>query len=290
MIGRLKSLISLPATEDAGSVLTVFTSADVKQIMSDVASVSTDELTAIDSLSDELVATVETSQDKAAARRELLRHELHSYGALQLEPDMTTPSCIIATALESSSLATFFSNAGSLKHSLKVLIAVAQDPERIFNRVLEGSLSVADEINAAIELGKYLIELKATGSVKSGLRKLLLDMSSKLKKCSKKDVATLLANIKQQLTDISALEHVPEAVSKLVNMCNDDITTAESTIEYNAPDSNSSLRGGSHTNGGSSIANGSSIATGHRGIDRSSSSKSLLMSKQSSAPSVNSVG
>jgi hypothetical protein len=67
-------------------------------------------------------------------RRELLRHELHSYGALQLEPDMTTPSCIIATALELSSLETFFSNAGSLKHSLKVLIAVSQDPERIYNR------------------------------------------------------------------------------------------------------------------------------------------------------------
>jgi hypothetical protein len=158
----------------------------------------------------------------------------------------------------------------------------------INHRVLEVSLSVADEINAAIELGKYLIELKATGSVKSGLRKLLLDMSTKLKKCSKKDVAALLANIKQQLTDINALEHVPEAVSKLSNMCIDDITTAESTIEYNAPDNNSSLRGGSHTNGGSSIAN--TNATGHRGVDRSSSSKSLLMSKQSSAPSVNSEG
>jgi hypothetical protein len=36
--------------------------------MSDVASVSTDERSAIDSLSDELVATVETSQDKTAAR------------------------------------------------------------------------------------------------------------------------------------------------------------------------------------------------------------------------------
>jgi hypothetical protein len=70
-------------------------------------------------------------------RRELLRHELHSYGALQLEPDMTIPCCIITDALESSSLETFFSNAGSLKHSLKVLIAVAQDPERIYNRLVD---------------------------------------------------------------------------------------------------------------------------------------------------------
>jgi hypothetical protein len=167
-----------------------------------------------------------------------------------------------------------------------VLCACIQQIPAI-HRVLEGSLSAADEINAAIEFGKYLIELKATGSVKSGLRKLLLDMSTKLKKCSKKDIATLLANIKQQLTDISALEHAPEAVSKLVNMCINDISTAESTIEYNAPDNNSSLRGGSHTNG-SSIAN--TNVTGHRGIDRSSSYKSLLMVKQSSTPSINSEG
>jgi hypothetical protein len=61
-------LTLFPLITDAGSVLTVVTSADVKHIMSDVASVSTDELTAIDGLSDELVATVETSQDKATAR------------------------------------------------------------------------------------------------------------------------------------------------------------------------------------------------------------------------------
>jgi hypothetical protein len=69
-------------------------------------------------------------------RRELLRHELHSYGALQLEPDMTTSCGTIATALESSPLESLFSNAGSLKHSLKVLIAAAQDPERIYNRLV----------------------------------------------------------------------------------------------------------------------------------------------------------
>jgi hypothetical protein len=50
------------------SVLTVFTSHDVKRIMSDGATLSTDERGAIDSLSDELAATVETAQDKAAAR------------------------------------------------------------------------------------------------------------------------------------------------------------------------------------------------------------------------------
>jgi hypothetical protein len=61
-------LTLFPLITDAGSVLAVFTSADVKHIMSDVASISTDERSAIDSLSDELVATVETSQDKAAAR------------------------------------------------------------------------------------------------------------------------------------------------------------------------------------------------------------------------------
>jgi hypothetical protein len=154
------------------------------------------------------------------------------------------------------------------------------------NRVLEGSLTVVDQVSAAIEFGKYLIELKATGSVKSGLRKLLLDMSNKLKKASKKDIATLIANIRTQLIEITGLEQVPDSVAQLVQMCIDDITTAESTIEYNAPDNSSSLRDGSHANG--SIAN--TNTTAHRGIDRSGSSKSLLMSKQSSAPSITSEG
>lgn len=62
--------------------------------------------------------------EEAQERREALRAELHSYGAISAEPDLEGCSVQVESVAHSKELEDFMRKAGGLKHELLTLVQV----------------------------------------------------------------------------------------------------------------------------------------------------------------------
>lgn len=107
----------------------------VNNIRVEFGNLNASELKGIKNLYDSLVDLKHTKQDEAEKRRESLRHELHNYGALHLEPDTEYFARVIDEVVHEQELEEFMRKSGGLKAELVKIIKFLRDPNMIYLKV-----------------------------------------------------------------------------------------------------------------------------------------------------------
>ena len=90
----------------------------MNNIRVEFSNLNAEELKGIKQLYDSLVKLKHAKQDEAEKRREDLRHELHKYGALHLEPDTELFANQMEEVVQSPELEEFMRKSGGLKAEL----------------------------------------------------------------------------------------------------------------------------------------------------------------------------
>ncbi|CAM9626848.1 unnamed protein product, partial [Pylaiella littoralis] len=104
----------------------------VREIREAYSSLHGEEIAAILAAQEGLTRIREAKLEESEARREAVRAELHSYGAVCAEPDLEV-CCLQAEAVaHDHGLEDFMRKAGGLKHELLVLVQSMRSPEIMY--------------------------------------------------------------------------------------------------------------------------------------------------------------
>ena len=201
---------------------------DVRQEFSKMNKV---EVEAIKSLYDQLTALKHAKHDEAEKRREDLRHELHNYGALHLEPDVGYFASEIDDVVNSAELEEFFRKSGGLKPELVKISKQLRDPNLIYLKLLDAAV----ESLTVVQCGKDLeIVLEKQG--KSSLRKTAQDTLERLRKATKSEVLTILPVLKQQCTALALVNGIDALLKKELALAADGLQELVTTAEHSKQD------------------------------------------------------
>ncbi|GMI03755.1 hypothetical protein TrRE_jg12660 [Triparma retinervis] len=189
------------------------------------------EVEAIKSLYDQLTALKHAKHDEAEKRREDLRHELHNYGALHLEPDVGYFAGEIDAVVNSAELEEFLRKSGGLKPELVKISKQLRDPNLIYLKLLDAAV----ESLTVVQCGKDLeIVLEKQG--KSSLRKTAQDTLERLRKATKSEVLPILPVLKQQCTALALVNGIDPLLKKELALAADGLQELVTTAEHSKQD------------------------------------------------------
>ena len=94
---------------------------------------------------------------KMHERREVLRHDLHGYGALSVEPDFQPIVTFLEQKLNDPTLVEFFRKGGGLRNEFRTIIEKIKNPESLhYLQNLKSLREIVDPIFASTELYNIL--------------------------------------------------------------------------------------------------------------------------------------
>ena len=115
-----------------------------------------EELKAIKTLYDALTNLKHAKGDEAEKRREDLRHELHKYGALHLEPETENFASNIDEVVKSPELEEFLRKSGGLKAELVKITKQLKDPNLIYTKFLDAAVETLTVVQCGRDLEEIL--------------------------------------------------------------------------------------------------------------------------------------
>ena len=199
----------------------------VNDIMQEFNQVNKVEVETIKNLYDKLIALKHAKHDEAESRRENLRHELHSYGALHLEPDLESFAKSIDEVVTQPELEEFMRKSGGLKAELVKITKQLRDPNLIYQKFIDSAITAL----TVIQCGKDL-EAVLEKQGKSSLRKSAQDTLERLRKATKSEILPILPLLKQQCTAIAVVNDIDQLLKKELAMAADGLQDLIQTAEY----------------------------------------------------------
>ncbi|GMH74178.1 hypothetical protein TL16_g06393 [Triparma laevis f. inornata] len=215
----------------------------VNNIRVEFGNLNASELKGIKNLYDSLVNLKHTKQDEAEKRRESLRHELHNYGALHLEPDTEYFARVIDGVVHEQELEEFMRKSGGLKAELVKIIKLLRDPNMIYLKVLDQAIVSLTVVQCGRDLEETL-ELQG----KSSLRKMAQDTLERLRKATKSECLPILPLLKQQCTALALVNGIDELLKKELTMAADGLQELVTTAEHAAENGSSAKTANTNNN------------------------------------------
>ncbi|KAG5177249.1 hypothetical protein JKP88DRAFT_248930 [Tribonema minus] len=256
LIGELQCL--LQKQDKTKGIAGALATASIKQISAQLQLLLAEEASAIHTIRERLQECSDETDTLVTQRREALRAELHSYGALQLPPDLQ-PHCHTVEALLHVSasaltgvvrcewrqngysklgfeaynmlrpeLEVYFSSAGGLRHELKVLVTELKDPDMIYHRVAAAAEARCRELAAAASLDPAQV---ARGSSRGGLLRSVNETLARLAKVGRKEVARLLPQLRALVLELSQVSAISDNLRQVLESCAQDIERAEESVQ-----------------------------------------------------------
>lgn len=260
--------------------------ARIKQGFKEVADLE-DEFTA--KYERQLATLSDSKADKAKRLREALRAELHDYGALAEEPDLSTPADFLHEhVVQDPSLDAFFRSAGGLKAELRELIRELRDSEHalIYGHHLETAKKRLQALLCGVDVAAML---ERQG--KSQQLVTLRDTLERLRKAGKREVLPLLAPLEQQLETLANVGGLDELLACEMRTAVTDLRRVKRDLEFRGgASSRASARSGRSSNHSAArSSSGRSAATSmtHKTSSRGSSAMSSTLSD--AVPEVNMI-
>ncbi|GMI11443.1 hypothetical protein TrVE_jg944 [Triparma verrucosa] len=201
----------------------------VNNIRVEFSNLNAEELKGIKQLYDSLVKLKHAKQDEAEKRREDLRHELHKYGALHLEPDTEFFANQMEEVVQSPELEEFMRKSGGLKAELVKIVKLLRDPNMIYQKVLDQAIVSLTVVQCGRDLEETL-ELQG----KSSLRKMAQDTLERLRKATKSECLPILPLLKEQCTALALVNGIDSLLKKELTIAADGLQELVSTAEHAA--------------------------------------------------------
>jgi hypothetical protein len=187
----------------------------------------------------------------AEARVELLRKELHLYGALFKEPDFISVINQLQVSLDDPNLAELWRLGGGLKNEFQYLCSDLCSEEIVYDRHVLSVKERFELICSSFNLVEIL-EKRGRASQLDKVRNLI----SKMRGVAKSEVSGVLTSLLPELEEIADVEEVPAVFRKVVNECIVEMNAEIEKVKAN--------NGGSAVAGNNSGKSGTAKSTGGR--------------------------
>ena len=143
---------------------------------------------------------------------EKLRQELHVYGFLENEPDLTDFCAKLQLIIEDPSLSELFRLGGGLKNEFQLICNELQSDEVVYDRYLDGIYDRLFLISSSFSV-KSILEERGRLPQLERVRNYIV----KLRNVPRGDVPNVARSLIPMLTDIFEIESIPILLKKTVN-------------------------------------------------------------------------
>jgi len=273
IVGDLRALNALDISSDA-----------VKKSQAEFTAVAEEEIAAIQRCYDDLTQLRSSLREKAEARVESLRKELHDYGALHDEPDFKTASRVFHEALADESVSETWRLGGGLKPEFEGLAADFVSENVVYEPHVASMEKRCQFLCSGFTL-KAIMEDRGQLSKLDKTRALIV----KLRTVPRAEIPDVLEGLMPDLQDMQEVEALPELfTTTLKDTCDDmqaelDRVAAVAQEVAAAPDGSTQAGTGtaaaassappspskSASRGGAASSRGRTGTTGGGDVDRS---------------------
>lgn len=237
----------------------------------------------------QLTTLSDSKTDEAKGLREALRAELHEYGALAEEPELSAPAVFLQKhVVQNPDLDAFFRSAGGLKAELRELIRELRDSEHalIYNHHLETAKKRLQTLLCGVDVAAMLERQGKSQQLMS-----LRDTLERLRKAGKRELLPLLAPLEQQLETLANVGGLDELLSCEMRTAVTDLRRVTRDLEFRGgASSRASARSGRSSNNSaarSSSGRSGATSTTNKTASRVSSAMSSTLSDP--VPEVNMI-
>eukprot|EP00904_Undaria_pinnatifida_P004042 jgi/Undpi1/13639/HiC_scaffold_9.g03293.m1 len=218
---------------------TRLTTAVVSEFRERYTALHKEEIDAILETQEGLARVRDAKLEESEARREALRAELHSYGALSPEPDLEGCCGQVEAVAHSLELEEFMRKAGGLKNELLALVQGMRSPEIVYDACLSVAVERTELLLCGVEVEGVLDK-----QGKTMLRRGLVDSVERLRKSPKSEIPSILAVLRRQAADLAQVSEIDPLLASSLERVTEDIDSVVSTI----------VRRGGGSGGGSGAA------------------------------------
>ena len=175
-----------------------------------------------DSLSD-----LRSSLRKLAENRvESLRQELHVYGFLEIEPNLTDLAETLQSALENTNLAELWRTGGGLKSEFQLLISDLNSDGIIYDKNIDAIYDRMFLVSSSFCL-KNILEERGRLPQLDRVRNFIV----KLRNVPRNEVPSVLRSLIPMLSEILDIDAAPNSLKKTVNDCITEMTNEINRID-----------------------------------------------------------
>ncbi|CAM9316736.1 unnamed protein product, partial [Laminaria digitata] len=248
------------------------TTAAVSGFREEYAALHKEEINAILETQEGLGRVRDAKLEESEARREALRAELHSYGALSAEPDLEGCCGQVEAVAHNPELEEFMRKAGGLKNELLALVQGVRSPEIVYDTWLSVAVERIELLLCGVDVEGVLDK-----QGKTMLRRAMVDSVERLRKAPKSEIPAILDVLRRQAADLAQVPEIDPLLTSCLERTTEDIDRVVSTIE----------RRGTQSGGGGS---GAARSVGSRVSKRSGVGGSSRGTKKKGARSGGSAG
>lgn len=181
---------------------------------------------------EKLTEIAQAQETEARRRRELLRAELHRYGACADEPDFAGTAAYIGAYSASPELEAFFRSAGGLKAELRETSNELVDDDRLmYSQHLHFAKDRISSLLCGADL-KDILERQGKSQQLSSLRETLERLRNAAGK--KREVLALISTLEHQLDNIALVGGLHEILAREFMNAAADIKRIRKEVEFNS--------------------------------------------------------
>ncbi|KAJ1453398.1 hypothetical protein M885DRAFT_466301 [Pelagophyceae sp. CCMP2097] len=162
----------------------------------------------------------------AEMRREALRVELHTFSALEEEPDLFRHAAALEVAVADVDNEVLFRSSGGLKPELRELVGELRDPKLIYAHPLDYARQRLKVLLCGCSL-RTILEKQG----KANQQKAIHDTLERLRKAARHDVAPLLPLLQQQLAELADVAGLDDLFASEITDAVHDLRTITKDVD-----------------------------------------------------------